>query len=65
MGNIITSLIDALSVNSMTSLSMPIPIPIPPVGAIPYSRAVLIFTDKGIIIESDKLEFVRQYERLV
>ena len=37
-GNAITSLIDCESVRSIASLS--IPKPIPPVGGIPYSRAV-------------------------
>ena len=38
VGKIITSRIEALSVNSITSLS--IPIPSPPVGGMPYSRDV-------------------------
>lgn len=36
VGNSNTSRIEALSVSSMTSLSMPMPMP--PVGAMPYSR---------------------------
>ncbi|BED92550.1 MAG: hypothetical protein RsTaC01_0307 [Candidatus Paraimprobicoccus trichonymphae] len=39
VGKIITSLIEALLVKNITSLS--IPIPSPPVGGIPYSIAVI------------------------
>ena len=44
-GNKITSLIEGLSVISMTTLSMPIPMP--PVGGIPYSSAVMKSSSMG------------------